>query len=153
MHRRSLVVLAVAALSAAACRKDGPGTAPPIQLATHHISDDTGQVQVDIGYRAEPEREVEIVVDLKAIGIEEMDKIVVDIVVDGFVLVAGEPEWSGFVAPRLPIKHHARFRLLDGNDAGTLTVTVHRSMNSEVLFEAPLPFSADGDRVKPTDGA
>jgi hypothetical protein len=147
----AVFVIAAAILSSAGCRKDGAQPVAPINLVSDRIKDDTGEIEVDVGYRLAPEREVEIVVDLAAIGIEEMDKVVADIQVDGFVLVAGEPEWSGFVAPRQPITHRASFRLLDGNESGTLIVTVQRSVNSEVLFEARLGFAADGDRVKPAE--
>lgn len=146
-RRRS--VLALVVLCVAGCRNDGAQTTAPVNLASQQITDDTGAIQVDVGYRGAPEREVEIVVNLKAVGIEEMDKVVADIRVDGFVLVAGTPEWSGFVAPRQPIAHKASFRLLEGNESGTLIVTVQRSANSEVLFETRLDFAADGDRVKP----
>lgn len=152
MRRPVIAVLALATLSAA-CRPKGAETTAPINLATDHILADGADVQVDVGYRAAPERELEIVVALKAIGIEEMDRIVVDIVTDGFVLVGGQPEWSGFVAPRIPITHRVSFRLLDGAEAGTLTVKVQRSANSEVLFEAQLRFAADGERVVPVDDA
>ena len=125
----------------------------PTPLATEQIVDETKKVEVKIGYRAAPEREVEIFVNLQAIGIEEMDKLVVDITVDGFVLVGGEPEWTGFVAPRFPVKHKASFRLLEGAESGTLTVSVARSVNSEVLLTREVPFVAEGDRVRPDDGA
>lgn len=133
------------------CHPKDAATAAPVALASEQIADDTGKVQVDIGYRARAQREVELVVDLRAVGIEEMDKLAVDILVDGFVLVDGEPAWSGFVAPRLPIAHRASFRLLEGRDDGTLTVTVDRSMNSESLLERRLTFTAEGDRVAPVD--
>ncbi len=152
MRRSAILVLScVAAL--AACRKQAPETTAPTRIASEEIVDDTKKVAVEIGYRAAPEREVELLVNLQAIGIEEMDKLVVDITVDGFVLVGGEPEWSGFVAPRFPIKHKASFRLLDGAESGTLTVSVARSVNSEVLLTREVPFVADGDRVRADDGA
>lgn len=146
------VVGALTVAWAIGCQPKGPGTAAPIALASEQIADDTGKVQVEIGYRVLPEREVELVVDLHAVGIEEMDKLAVDIIVDGFALVEGEPAWSGFVAPRQPIVHRASFRLLDGHDDGTLTVNVDRSMNSESLLQRRLAFAAEGDRVTAIDG-
>lgn len=148
MHRIALGFVLAALL--AGCRKDAPATTPPIGIATEEIALDTKKVEVKIGYRPAPEREVELVVDLKAIGIEEMDKLVVDITVDGFVLVKGEPEWSGFVAPRIPINHRASFRLLEGNESGTLKVSVQRSVDSTLLLEREVAFAADGDRLAPT---
>lgn len=146
MLRPTAVVLAFVL---AACRKDAPTTTPPVALASERITEGDAVVQIDVGYRALPQREVEITVDLKAIGIYEMDKLVADITVEGFVHTAGEPEWSGFVAPRLPIAHRASFRLLEEQGAGTLTVRVQRSADSVSLYEATLPFVADGDRVAP----
>ncbi|MBC8071933.1 MAG: hypothetical protein IAG13_26635 [Deltaproteobacteria bacterium] len=148
--RRAAIAISVL-LWCAGCRKDAPATVAPINLVEGEIVDDPAKVRVAIGYRPAPEREIELVVDLAAIGIEEMDKIVVDIVVEGFALVGGEAEWSGFVAPRFPIVHRASFRLLEGTEAGTLAVTVQRSVNSEVLFERTLAFTAEGDRVRPDD--
>lgn len=57
--------------------------------------------------------------------------------------------WTGFVAPRQPIKHQARFRLLDGTDQGMLTVTVRRSNDSELLYETLVPFVAKDDKLAP----
>ena len=148
MHRR-LSALFVAVALAGACRKDGTGTAPPVPISTETFKDTVGEIQIDVGYRAQSGREVEIVVNMKAIGIDEMDKIVLDVTVEGFVLVAGEPEWSGFVAPRQPIRHQVGFKLLDENEHGELLVTVRRSKDSELLYERRLPFVADGDRLAP----
>lgn len=146
MPRLALILL----VALASCKKP-PATTSPIELATEEIVEGDKKVKVEIGYLAAPEREVEIVVHLQAIGIEEMDKLVVDITVDGFVLVAGEPEWTGFVAPRIPIRHKASFRMLEGAEAGTLNVKVSRSDNSQVLLERALAFVGEGDRVRPND--
>lgn len=148
MCRAVFLVLALAL--ATACPKKTLTTTPPISIATEEIAEDTKKVEVKIGYRSAPEREVELVVDLKAIGIEEMDKLVVDISVDGFVLVKGEPQWSGFVAPRIPVNHRASFRLLEGGESGTLKVSVQRSADSTFLLEREIAFAAEGDRVAPT---
>lgn len=145
MHRLGLSF--VTALVLVACRKD-TGTTSPVEVVTTQIADGDATVQLDVGYRALPEREVELVASLSAVGIVESEKLVVDVLVDGFVLVAGEPQWAGFVAPRQPIKHRTSFRMLDGHDAGALTLTVQRSRNSEVLFERRIEFTAEGDRVQ-----
>ena len=118
-------------------------------LTSDTFKDPTGEIRIDVGYSAKPEREVEIVARMEAIGLEEMDKIVLDIKVDNFVVLEGNPEWTGFVAPRQPIKHQARFKLLDGTDQGTLTVTVRRSNDSELLYETLLPFVANDDKLAP----
>lgn len=151
MLRSPSVALALlqVALLVGSCTKDAPATTPPIGLASERIEDADAVVQVEVGYRALPEREVEIEVALAAVGIVEMDKLVADITVEGFVLVAGAPEWTGFVAPRFPITHRASFRLLDDATSGTLTVRVQRSIDSTVLYEAKLPFVAEGDRAVP----
>lgn len=146
MDRRRTAFALVVAL-AGACRKDGTGTAPPVSISSDTFKDTVGEIQIDVGYRPKAGREVDVVVNMKAIGIDEMDKIVLDVTVNGFVLVAGEPEWSGFVAPRQPIKHEVGFKLLDETEHGELHVTVRRSNDSELLYERVLPFVADGDRL------
>ncbi len=145
VHRLSVLLVVVAL--AGACRKDGGGTAAPVSISSESFKDTVGEIQIDVGYRAKAGREVQVVVNMKAIGIEEMDKIVLDVTVNGFVLVAGEPEWSGFVAPRQPIRHEVGFKLLDDTEHGELHVTVRRSNDSELLYERVLPFVADGDRL------
>lgn len=135
------VGLACAALGG--CKKKGPGTAEPVAIVSGTFKDDTGEVKIDVGYTAGRDRDLEIVLRLNAIGLEEMDKIVADVVVDGFVLSEGSPEWSGFVPVRQPITHRVGFRLLDDADGGTLTVSVRRSRDSELLYEAPLTFVAN----------
>ena len=147
MSVRAVAVLV--AVLAGGCNKKGPATAEPVALTNGTFKDDTGEIQIDVGYTPGRDRDLSIVVRMKAIGLEEMDKIVADVVVDGFVLTQGSPEWSGFVAPRQPITHRVEFRLLDDNESGTLKVSVRRSRDSELLYETELPFVADGTVLKP----
>lgn len=149
MQRRIALVLALTAALATACQKNKQGTAAPLPLTSDTFKDATGEIRIEVGYSPKPTREVEIVARMEAIGLDEMDKIVLDIKVDNFVVLEGNPEWTGFVAPRQPIKHQARFRLLDGTDQGTLTVTVRRSNDSELLYETLLPFVAKDDALAP----
>ena len=142
--RGAAVLVGLACALVGGCEKKGPGTAEPVALVTSTFKDDTGEIQIDVGYVAGRDRDLEVVVRMQAIGLDEMDKIVADVVVDGFVLSDGSPEWSGFVAPRQPITHRVDFRLLDDAESGTLTVSVRRSRDSELLYEAPLTFVANG---------
>ena len=150
MRPRAIVVLlGWFAVVVGGCNKREAGTAAPVELVSGKFKDDTGEIQIDVGYVAGRDRDVAVVVRMTTIGLEEMDKIVADVVVDGFVLVDGSPEWSGFVPPRQPITHRVRFRLLDGGDSGTLTVSVRRSRDSELLYETPLTFVANGSVLAP----
>lgn len=145
-------LLLAIALVVVACRKQDADSTTPIEMARERITDADATIELKISYRALPQREIELIAALSAVGIVETEKLVVDVLVDGFVLVGGEPQWSGFVAPRQPIKHRTSFRLLDGNDSSALTLSVHRSRNSEVLFERRIEFASDGERVKAIAG-
>jgi hypothetical protein len=150
MSLRAIAVLvAVTGVLAGGCNKKGAGTAEPVALTNGTFKDATGEIQIDVGYAPGTDRDLAVVVRMKAIGLEEMDKIVADVVVDGFVLTQGSPEWSGFVAPRQPITHRVEFRLLDDVESGTLTVSVRRSRDSELLYETALPFVANGTVLAP----
>jgi hypothetical protein len=149
MSRAALLLVALATVPLGGCKKQDRATADPVAITSGTFKDETGEIAIDVGYVAGKDRDLQIVVNMRALGLEEMDKIVVDVVVDGFVLVEGSPEWSGFVAPRQPIEHAVRFRLLDGAADGTLTVSVRRSRDSELLYEAALPFAADGSKLAP----
>lgn len=149
MRARAIVIVALAGAFAGGCNKKGAATAEPVALTNGTFKDDTGEIQIDVGYAPGGDRDLAVVVRMKAIGLDEMDKIVADVVVDGFVLTEGSPEWSGFVAPRQPITHRVEFRLLDDVESGTLTVSVRRSRDSELLYEAALPFAANGTVLEP----
>jgi hypothetical protein len=145
--RRFVPLLALAALLA--CKKDsGASTLSP--LAEENVIDGEATVRVDVAYRALSKRRIELVVDLVAVGIEQMDKIVVDVNPDGFVIVNGTAEWSGFVPPYERRKHKVMLEPSDDDAAtATATVTVRRSVDSELLWQQEFPFQVTSAGIAP----
>jgi hypothetical protein len=147
MRRTVLLLSWVVALAPAvpACKKTQSG---PTTVATQTANDGPAMVEVAFAYQAKGDREVELVLDMRAVGIEEMDKIVVQVEVGDFHLVDGNLRWTGFVPPRDPKKYRVRLRAVDGNDEPTLNVTVSRSHDSKLLLSESLAFRVDGGTVK-----
>ena len=138
----------VVALALVGCQKkqDGP-TAHP--LAQEHVKDKEATVRVDVSYRANSKTQIELVVDMVAVGIAHMDKIVVDIAPDGFVIVNGTAEWSGFVPPYERRKHTVTLEPREDAAAATATVSVRRSVDSELLWQQEFPFEVTSDGIAP----
>src|SRR5690606_40425088 len=104
---------------------------------------------LDISYQPKPDAQIQLFLAMSSTSLDEMDKVVVDVELDGFVLVDGVTEWTGFVPPRQPQKHDLTVRAIEGNEHATLTVTVRRSVDSEVLAFRELPFRVTGTTVTP----
>ena len=120
-------------------------TVRPIAQGT--VRDATGMFDLKVGYEPRPDRQVELVLAMNAVGTTEMDKVVIDVDVEGFEVTDGSAEWSGFVPPRQPQKYSVTLRALDGEERPTATVTVRRSVDSEVLFSQELAFTVSGSNL------
>lgn len=118
-------------------------------LATATVQDGSAAFELDIAYAPKPEGQIQLLLGMNSTSLEEMDKVVVDVQLEGFVLTEGVTEWSGFVPPRQPQKHDLTVRALDDVEHAMLTVTVRRSVDSEVLAYRELPFRVTGSTVTP----
>lgn len=130
------------------CKKT-PATRSPVTLATDTVTDPSGVVEVEIAYTPRPERQIELSFELRAIGIAEMDKIVLEVRLDGFHLVDGQIEWTGFVPPRQPQSHRLTVQAAEDVAQAQIRVSVRRSVDSTLLMEREIAFSVTGDGVKP----
>lgn len=134
--------------AAVACGpKEQPSTRHPLATAT--VQDGTASFELDISYQPKPDAQIQLFLAMSSTSLDEMDKVVVDVELDGFVLVDGVTEWTGFVPPRQPQKHDLTVRAIEGTEHATLTVTVRRSVDSEVLAFRELPFRVTGTTVTP----
>ena len=141
-------IATAALLLVAACGpKDQASTRHPLEKAT--VQDGSAAFELDISYEPRPEGQVKLFLAMNSTTLDEMDKVVVDVQLDGFVLTEGVTEWSGFVPPRQPQKHDLTVRALEDVEHAVLTVTVRRSVDSEVLAFRELPFRVTGSTVTP----
>ncbi len=144
---RPLGIALLALFAATACTKKQ--TAPqPAELVSEHISDESGEMQVALAYLPKGDA-IDFVVELKAMGTDEMDKVVVELTADGFVFVDGEGQWSGFVQPMTKHTQRVSLRVDEGAEFASVTVTVSRSVDSHVLMQTEVPFQVSGGKVVP----
>ncbi|MCA9707422.1 MAG: hypothetical protein KDK70_16340 [Myxococcales bacterium] len=145
MLRCAVAILGLAL--ACGCNKDaaGPTVSPAV---TDTVEDQGATFQVDVGWRAVTATEVELVVKMTATGIEQTDKLVVDVKTNGFVVTQGVPDWSGFIQPREKYTHRVSYQLLDDEDSGRATVTISRSMDGTLLWDTELLFAKDGGQIR-----
>lgn len=149
MLRVSAFVAAVLMFVGCSKGPQGPQLQPVVKET---VSDGAADFDVEVGVRELPPEQVEIVVELAAIGIEQSEKVVVDVVTEGFVIMDGTKEWTGFVRPREHYEHRVAFKLLDDVQHARATVEVRRSINSELLWEAPIEFTRAENGVQLVSG-
>jgi len=125
----------------ASCDKE---TASPVDLGTETVSDETGEITVRIRALERPGTEAELRFELAAVGVEEMDKIALDVAVDEMWLVEGGAQWSGFVPPRQPQSHRVVVEPLDEATAPRVRITISRFRDSEVLMHREVRFTPEG---------
>lgn len=111
------------------------------------VTDPTGRIQVDVRYDPNPPDKIALIVDLAAVGIEEMDKIAVDVKLDSFAVLEGSSQWSGFVAPRERHQHRMLLQADDEAEVGSVTVTMSRFHDSEVLWQDTATFDFTGTSI------
>lgn len=138
----SIAAVALAVL----CSCDKPSTSP-LDLGTETASDRTGSISVDISLVARPDRESELNFTLKAVGIEEMDKVALEVVTDNMFLVEGGSQWAGFVPPRQPQSHRVVVKPVDDANDPHVRIRVLRFLDSEVLMQREVHFTPEGQYV------
>lgn len=103
---------------------------------------------VEVSWQPKSAEEVEIVVEMAAMGIEQTDNLVVDVKTHGFVITEGVPDWTGFVLPRERYTHRVSYKMLDEEDQGRATVTIRRTLDSTLLWDTELLFTREGGSVR-----
>jgi hypothetical protein len=144
MVRATVLPSILVALASCASK---PQTVEPQTVLSEVVTDPSGRVQVDVRYNQNPPDKIELIVALAAVGIEEMDKIAVDISTDAFAVLEGSSQWAGFVAPRSREQHRMLLRAEESADAGSVTVSVSRFHDSEVLWKDTATFTFTGTLV------
>jgi hypothetical protein len=144
MLRYATLLALVAVLG---CKKDEGPTVKP--LAEENVRDSDATVRVNVGFLPKARNEIDLVIDLVAVGVEQMDKIVVDVDPNGFLILNGSAEWTGFVPPYERRKHKVTLKPRDDETAPSATVTVRRSVDSEVLWQREFPFQVTKAGITP----
>jgi len=147
MAPRFAVLLVAATLAACA----GKGGGEPTVLATESVRDPSGAIEVEMAYRNHPKSHVELSFRLRALGTDEMDKLVLDIDLQDLHVVEGSTEWTGFVPPRQPQSHSVVLVLAEGAEFPRATVSVRRSLDSELLMQRELAFRVSGSGLEPVE--
>lgn len=122
-------------------------TTSPLDLGTETASDESGQVSVKFELLDRPGSETELTFRLEAVGLEEMDKLALDVALDEMWLVEGGAQWSGFVPPRGPQTHRVVVKPIDNATAPRVRVKVSRFRDSEVLAHREISFTPEGAYV------
>ena len=146
--RTLTLALLILALGAGAC---GPKNAAPTRqpLGTELVSDDSGDFELTIEWMPAGDRTVQIHLGMKAVGLEEMDKVVVEVDHEGFQIVEGTLEWMGFVPPRQPQSHSVTLQALADASDPVISVDVFRSVDSKLLYHKEIPFIVSGTSISP----
>lgn len=141
----TVALAAVLGLLPSACTKKqdtGPTLTPAV---TDTVEDQGATFQVEVSWQNKTPQEVEIVVEMAATGIEQTDNLVVDVKTNGFVITEGVPDWTGFILPRERYTHRVSYKMLDDADQGRAAVSIRRTLDSTMLWDAELLFErADG---------
>lgn len=146
--RRYAYAPIIALVAMLACEKKGEG-ATYHPLSNEHVKQGEATVRFDISYRKVSNKEIEFTIVMVAVGIAQMEKIVVDVAPEGFVIVNGTAEWSGFVPPYERRKHIVTLTPRDEAAEATATVSVRRSVDSELLWQQEFPFRVTKDGIAP----
>ena len=145
MLRCAIAVLGLALCAGCTKTTEGPTLTP---ITTDTVQDQGATFQVQVSWRAVAATEVQLVVKMTATGIEQTDKLVVDVKTHGFVITEGVPDWSGFILPREKYTHKVSYMLLDDADSARATVTIRRSLDSTLVWDTELLFDKDGEQIR-----
>lgn len=143
---RAALSFALFALGPISCANKAQAVEPQTVLS-ELVTDPTGQIQVDVSYNPNPPDRIELIVELAGVGIEEMDKVAIDVEVDGFTVIEGSSQWAGFVPPREHRKHRMLLRAAEGAEFGTVTVAMTRFHDSTLLWEDSAAFEFTGGTI------
>lgn len=119
-------------------------TTSPLDLGTETATDESGSVSVEISLLERPSNESELSFTLKAVGIEEMDKLALEVVTEHMFLVEGGGQWSGFVPPRQPQSHRVVVKPVDDAQDPHVRISVRRFRDSEILMQREVHFTPEG---------
>jgi hypothetical protein len=140
LRTRSILGALLTVALVCACQKK-EATAPTLSpIVTDTVDDKGATFEVKVSWRNVTADEVEIVVDMAAVGIEQTDNLVVDVKTFGLVITSGTPDWTGFILPRERYKHTVSYKLLDDEDQGQASVTIRRTIDSSLLWDTELLF-------------
>lgn len=118
-------------------------------LGTESVRDPSGAIEVEMAFQNMGEGNVLFAFKLRALGTEEMDKLVLDLKLDGLHLLEGSTEWSGFVPPRQPQTHRVSLVAAEGAERADVTVSVRRSVDSELLMQREFAFRVTPSGLEP----
>jgi hypothetical protein len=138
MYARTLLAALLVTLPACAGKNKSAG---PTTVASTTFKDEPGEVQLEVQYDPMPPDRIALIIHMKGIGIEEMDKIAVDVTFDGFHIFEGSSQWAGFVPVREQRQHSLVLKRRDDVESGTITVTASRFRDSTPLAEEVIPFT------------
>lgn len=139
--------LCLLALSSAACAPKA-GSELTV-LVTEGVRDPSGAIELEMAYQNLGEASVLFAFKMRALGTEEMDKLVLDLKLDGLHLLEGNTEWSGFVPPRQPQTHRVSLVTAEGAERANVTVSVRRSVDSELLMQREFTFRVTPSGLEP----
>lgn len=145
MLRPALVLFAI--VLAGGCNKapQGPALEP---VTSDSVEDQGATFKVDVSWQRVGTREAKIVVKMATGGIEQTDKLVVDVKTNGFVITEGVPDWSGFILPREKYTHEVTYKMLDEEESGRIEVTIRRSLDSTMLWDAEMLFDGSSGTIE-----
>ena len=130
----------VCALSLAACVTSGGDG--PTSMATVTASDGGAMVEIEVSYTPIDDDSVRIRFALRPIGMDEMDKLALNVVPGDFNVVEGSVQWSGYVAPRETQVHELVLERREDTDPLRASFTLVRFADSGVLAGQDLEFTA-----------
>lgn len=141
MLRTSLPLGSMLALCLLGACEKAP-TAPTLAPVVADTVDDKGATfKVEVSWRNVNPDEVELVIEMAAVGIEQTDNLVVDVKTEGLVITEGTPDWTGFVLPREHYTHRVAYKLLDDETTeATAALSIRRTLDSSLLWDTELAF-------------
>jgi hypothetical protein len=132
--KKLLFVFALVGLTACASKQ----TAGPTEVRTQTINDGGAVLMAELTYEPKGPRQVQLVLSLRVSGMEETDKLVSTVLIKGFNVADGSLRWTGFVPPRQPQIHTVTLEVPEGINEAVATVTLQRSVDSEVMLQEEL---------------
>jgi hypothetical protein len=124
----------------------GPKEAPgAVTLQTTTVDDAGAPLRAEFSFLAKGKRQVDIIIKLVNSGIEESEKLVADVQIQGFDIVTGSTHWDGFVPPRQPQSHTVHLVVAEGFDQATAEITLRRSADSKMLMSEVLELTVGED--------
>lgn len=116
----------------------------PVSLRSETVKEDAAELVLDLSFEPKGQRQVELVLKMRVVGIVETNKLVAEVYIKGFnVEGGGATRWDGFVPPRQPQTFRLLLSVADGFDTADATVMLSRSLDSNQLLREELSFTVD----------